>query len=384
MGATGSQNVKQDFHAGYRLTMEVMPLFSEVAMVITSIYLPLYSYRLGADEFVVGSIGAAQSITYIFIPFFAGLLSSRLGQRKMLCIGFMITSFTYAFYLSIPQPILFIPARVLEGFGWSFVWPTLEARAGESLKSLRIFNVMWGAGSTVAPYLGGILSQKASLAVTFSVSFSATMFSLLISVLMPRTGLKQKPTDRNSSTGNVKVITSSLFFYGFLYGFMSLMIVTFFPIYCDVRNITVENVGYALTMMNFGKVVAFLAPVHSRNIFGRIGSTIIWALVASLLPLLAIFDVAVEYLFIALFLLGFSLGFMYSLILSDIMMKAGERKGYYAGLFESILGTGFFLGPFLGGMVASLAIRYVFMMPAIFTGSFLALKALDVLRSHAH
>jgi MFS family permease len=72
------------------------------------------------------------------------------------------------------------------------------------------------------------------------------------------------------------------------------------------------------------------------------------------------------------------------LILSDIMMKAGERKGYYAGLFESILGTGFFLGPFLGGMVASLAIRYVFMMPAIFTGSFLALKALDVLRSHAH
>ncbi|MGQ9781497.1 MAG: MFS transporter [Nitrososphaeria archaeon] len=374
-------HTEPDHHLVSRLALEVLPLPLEIALVATSIYLPLYSYRLGASELVVGFVGATQSVTYIFMPFFAGILSARLGQRKMLFIGSVITSLTYMFYFFVSQPILFIPARAVEGFGWSFIWPTLEARAGESLRRLRIYNIMWGIGSTVAPYLGGVLSQMTDLTSIFAVSLSTTMFSFLVSTIMPGGVQCQKTTEHGTRTRIKRVITSSLFFYGFLYAFTSLIIVTFFPIYCETRNMSVENVGYALTTMNLGRIIAFLAPVHARNIFGKGRTPIICAAFVSFFSLVVIFDTLIQYLYVELFLLGFSLGIMYSVVLGEIMIMAGEQRGYYAGVFESILGTGFFLGPFLGGVVASFAIEYAFAMPTVSTGSFLVLKCYKTLKS---
>jgi hypothetical protein len=55
------------------------------------------------------------------------------------------------------------------------------------------------------------------------------------------------------------------------------------------------------------------------------------------------------------------------------MQMAGKRKGYYAGIFESILGTGFFLGPMLGGATAAITIEYVFFLPPILALPLLAL-----------
>ena len=75
---------------------QLLALLCEIALVITSIYLPLYVYRLGAGEIIVGLVGGAQSITYIFMPFLAGKLSDRIGQAKLLFFGSATVLFTYS------------------------------------------------------------------------------------------------------------------------------------------------------------------------------------------------------------------------------------------------------------------------------------------------
>src|SRR5512139_3019703 len=90
---------------------QILALLCEIALVITSIYLPLYVYNLGASEIIVGLVGGAQSITYIFMPFLAGKLSDRIGQGKLLFSGSAIVLFAYYCYFFISEPILFIPAR---------------------------------------------------------------------------------------------------------------------------------------------------------------------------------------------------------------------------------------------------------------------------------
>ncbi|MEM4523263.1 MAG: MFS transporter, partial [Nitrososphaeria archaeon] len=165
------------------ITFYLYAFFSETAMVLISIYLPYYSYQLGAREIEVGLVGAAPGIPYIFIPFIAGNLSDRIGRKKGLMIGTSTVSFCYIFFFLISNPILFIPIRIVEGVGWSFVWPSMEAILGGDRGKLQIYNIMWGFGATIAPYLGGTLytffGAKNILLLTIGFMISSIFLSKL-------------------------------------------------------------------------------------------------------------------------------------------------------------------------------------------------------------
>jgi DHA1 family multidrug resistance protein-like MFS transporter len=348
-------------------TLSVSSLLSEIGIAMVSIYLPLYSYLLGANEFVVGVIGAVTSITYIFASLFCGLLSYKFGTKITLLIGFTITSLTHALYFFIPQPILFIPIRALEGLGWSFIWPSLEALAGEDSSSLRAFNTMWGLGLTVAPAVGGILSQLTELTNVFLISSSLTALCFLLNILKLTRVQNKVIKERGADSSSKKIFTPSLFFYSFLYAFASSIILTFFPIYSNSKKIPISNVGYILTVMNFGRLLAFNLPVNMKKVSDERKTLPACVISVSFLSLLVFFS-NLWTLFISLFISGFTLGLLYAMVQAHVITMAGEeRRGYYASMFESILGVGFFFGPFCGGIVAGLSINYVFLLPLIFT-----------------
>lgn len=342
--------------------LQVIPFFSGIGVAIISMYLPLYSYILGASEFVVGIISAVPNITYMFTSFFAGRLSDKLGYRNTFLIGSAIVSLTYIFYAFVPQPILFVPVRALEGIGLSFIWPSLEALAGVDLRNLRTYNLMWGLSLVVAPAIGGTLSQSMKLNIVFVVSSSMMMFCLSLGTLIPKRSQKIFANGEREGDGE-KVFTPFLLLCSLFYACTNSIIFTFLPIYSTLKENSISTAGYILTAMNFGRVLAFAIPVNAKKAFGKERALTTLIILSSLLPTFIFFGFWMQ--LISLFLLGFILGIIYSKTLSNIMIMAGEKRGYYAGLFEFTMGIGSTFGPFFGGIIASLSLYYVFYLPLI-------------------
>jgi len=365
------------------LILQVLSFLSEIAVIMTSVYLPFYAYNLGANVFEVGLIGASSSITYIFMPFFAGRFSDRLGQRKSLFIGYGTLAISFILYYLITFPILFIPIRAIEGLGWSFVWPSLEALMGSGQKQLRMYNIMWGMGSILGPYIGGILLQVTLPKNIFMTISLMTVILFILCRMVPKRIqiFSHELTNVGSGSSGISSFRRSFFYYGFFYGFSSLIMITFFPIYSYARNITIVEVGNILTLMNFGRFLAFLVPNSIGNLIDRERTPFLCVILASALSFAIFYDVQVQFIYIGLFFFGLFLGLMYSIILNNTMRMAGEKKGYYAGIFESVLGIGFFAGPGVGGVIANLRINYVFVLPSIVTVSYLIIKLVNVLKT---
>ncbi|MFQ6095261.1 MAG: hypothetical protein ACE5NN_03875, partial [Candidatus Bathyarchaeia archaeon] len=66
--------------------------------------------------------------------------------------------------------------------------------------------------------------------------------------------------------------------------------------------------------------------------------------------------------FTACFLIfGFGTGISYAASISHILGRWGFSRGYAAGLFESLIGTGYFLGPLIGGAISEYALDAPYM-----------------------
>lgn len=353
------------------ITFYLYAFFSETAMVLISIYLPYYSYQLGAREIEVGLVGAAPGIPYIFIPFIAGNLSDRIGRKKGLMIGTSTVSFCYIFFFLISNPILFIPIRIVEGVGWSFVWPSMEAILGGDRGKLQIYNIMWGFGATIAPYLGGTLytffGAKNILLLTIGFMISSILLSKLGKDSSQNGNIKRNKLE---TTNNFKI--NNILFFPFIYGIVSFTMLTFFPIYAEKTALSLNISGLVLSLMNLGRLIAFV--ISNNKIFDKEILQFIFTILLGFTPLGLTLSQNELILLSLSFLLGFSLGITYAQALSKILSISEIKRGYYAGAFESLLGLGAFLGPLVGGIIANISISYTFILPTIITISFIILK----------
>ncbi|MEM3404586.1 MAG: MFS transporter [Nitrososphaeria archaeon] len=352
---------------------QTLAFIAEIILVLTSVYLPLYAFSIGANELMVGFIAGANSVTYIFMPFFAGRLSDKVGQNKLLLVGFGMITFSCASYYLITQPIVFIPIRAFEGLGWALIWPSLEALIGASSNRLRTFNIMWGIGATIAPFIGGIISQQFLTKDIFLITTPLALTSFLFCKFAGQQSNPKKFEDPEKGRVNHLV-----FYYPFLYGIATLTVTTFFPIYLYSKNISMVEVGAVLTLMNFGRLIAFFIPNGLRNRLEGNVSILALTLLIGFLPVLILLNLPIFLIYLEIFSFGSCLGIIYSIALNKIMGMAGKNRGYYAGLFESILGTGFFLGPMLGGALASFSLQYVFLMPLAFTLPFFLITGISL------
>jgi DHA1 family multidrug resistance protein-like MFS transporter len=351
------------------IIFQLIAFSAETAMVLTSIYIPYYAYQLGATEIEVGLIGASAGIPYIFIPFLAGRLSDRVGRKKGLLTGVTVVTLSYIMYLLIYYPSIFILVRIVEGVGWSFVWPSMEAIIGDSKRKLQVYNIMWGFGSTIAPYMGSSIYQFYGAKNVLLLSIGLMVASFIFAI----TG-KEEIVLKNSSDERYRgdFRFKPIFFIPFIYGVLGYTLLTFFPIYAEKRALSLNVSGLVLSVMNFGRLSAFV--LSNKTIFGKERVQEYFTILLGLVPIGLIFFANEIFLISLFFLLGFSLGVTYAYALGKILSISEANRGYYAGVFESLLGLGAFSGPLIGGMLANLSFNYIFVIPGILILLFIFLK----------
>ncbi|MFZ3058817.1 MAG: MFS transporter [Candidatus Methanoperedens sp.] len=124
--------------------------------------LPLFMQSIGSSDAVIGLISAISPFAGILFSFPVGVLSDRLGRRRLLITAGAIFLIAPLLYMFIDQPIWMIPIRFFHGTATAILGPVISAiiveqffaRKGEMLGKYASSTLI---GRTLAPITGGVI-----------------------------------------------------------------------------------------------------------------------------------------------------------------------------------------------------------------------------------
>jgi len=149
-----------------RRLMYYISLLGFFAIFSTSIsknpVLPLFMQSIGSSDAVIGLISAISPFAGIMFSFPVGVLSDRLGRRRLLITAGAIFLIAPLLYIFIDQPLWMIPIRFFHGTATAILGPVISAiiverffeRKGEMLGKYASSTLI---GRTFAPLTGGII-----------------------------------------------------------------------------------------------------------------------------------------------------------------------------------------------------------------------------------
>lgn len=208
--------------------------------------LPLFMQSIGSSDAMIGLISAISPFAGILFSFPVGVLSDRLGRRRLLITAGAIFLIAPLLYIFIDRPLWMIPIRFFHGTATAILGPVISAiiverffdRKGEMLGKYASSTLI---GRTLAPLTGGIILSFFSAypgLFRFQIVYVAAALAAVPVFVM--TLFYREKNDRP-----LKVITLSVFIESF---------VNFFS-HRRLRGIALVDMG---TYFAFGTFETFL------------------------------------------------------------------------------------------------------------------------------
>lgn len=333
--------------------------------------LPLFAAHLGADPSGVGFAASVSAFAGVAFSIPAGLLSDRLGRRRMLIFSACIFAFAPFLYLKVNTILQLAAVRFFHGFATAIFIPVAMALVSELFQKERGEKMGWFSTSTLlgrfmAPMIGGgIIGALAfnpgqSYRVVYLVCGAAGIVALLLSLFIPKS--ERSFHKKRSWTATIKtfkavlnnrtilitcaVEAAILFAYG--------TFETFIPLYSLSVGISPYAVGVFLSAQVI--TLALTKPVMGRfsDRHGRRPQIFTGALIGAA----GIGSFAFFNSFIPLLMLSIAFGLSLSIVTSATSayiadLSSVEARGSAMGLLGSIMDIGHTTGPLLSGIVAA-------------------------------
>lgn len=124
--------------------------------------LPLYATALGATDTLLGLIAAISPLAGILFSFPVGVLSDRLGRRRLLVASGIVFLISPLLYLLVADPVALIPIRFFHGTATAILGPVVSAIIAERFPAtkgemLGTYSSATLVGRTLAPLAGGVI-----------------------------------------------------------------------------------------------------------------------------------------------------------------------------------------------------------------------------------
>ncbi len=155
-----------DLHVNDRKILFYLYLLGFFAIFSTTIskspVLPLFAQALGSGDATLGMISAVSPFAGILFSFPVGVLSDRLGKKRLLILSGVVFVIAPLLYLFISDPLMLIPVRFFHGLGTAILGPVAAAllvdrfpgRKGEVLGQ---YSAATLTGRSLAPLTGGVI-----------------------------------------------------------------------------------------------------------------------------------------------------------------------------------------------------------------------------------
>ncbi|GAB4407635.1 MAG: MFS transporter [Thermodesulfovibrionales bacterium] len=332
--------------------------------------LPLFAAHLGADPSGVGAVAAVSAFTGIVASIPAGILSDRLGRRKMLILSSIVFSTAPFLYLFVTEIWHLAVIRFYHGIATAIFIPVSMAFVSDLFQRERGEKMGWFSTSTLlgrflAPLIGGtiigmlVFNPELGFRFVYLVCGIAGVVVLFLTLrLSPSNGqrslrnLHETFNDFKKVLANRTIVITALVEASILFAYGTFE--TFLPLYAMNNGLNATEIGLCLSSQVI--TLAITKPLMGRlsDRYGRRGQISGGSITGALV--IAGFSISSSFLpFLALSILfGLSLSVVTSAtgaFIADLSRK--ETYGSAMGILGSVMDTGHTTGPLVSGIIAS-------------------------------
>ncbi len=268
-------------------------LISMAGIGMVSPLLPKFAEDMGATGIWIALIFSGFAFTQVPLMPFVGRLSDRFGRKLFLCLGLLIFAIAAGGYYWSPGYREIFLFRLVAGVGAAMVTPTAYAYVGDLAprgqegRYMGVFNIALVVGFGSGPTLGGLVYDAFGLSATFaSMGILSAVGFLMVLLLLP--GSKPSPMSRPSGQSGslfgslirdntVRGIITFQAVEGLVYG----AVYAFLPIFMtDVRGTSLAQVGLVLSVRQllnglFAYPSGWLADRLNRVLLVTVGLTVL-------------------------------------------------------------------------------------------------------------
>ena len=350
---------------------------------------PLYSESLGADKMFVGLIVSAYAIAYTVSAPVWGKASDLLGRKLALSLGMLGYSVAVFLFAFARDPGQILVTRLLGGFTDSSFWTVPTALIADMYApqergvALGKIGTVQLVGLIVGPLLGGILVSGLNYSSVFYIC-SALIFStalLFFFVVKEKSKVSSKGVESSSETW-LKFKGTAKKSFGIVYVNMAFSAIAFGVIVSQFIVHANELLGkeylVGLLLTSYYIAEAFIQPLAGKlsDIIGRYRATLLAYIMCAFGFFILTFARSLPLLLIAVVMVGLGVGALYVTLTVSLMdMAPSSQRGLASGFQNIAWGVGYFVGPMVGGIVATYSISapYLFCVIASGVGGFLTL-----------
>ena len=176
-------------------------LLSSMSVNLVSPIWPLYVSSLGASIMELGYMFAISNAIAALMNTLGGLASDRYGRRKINAIGTFLGVFPPLFYVFANSWVDLIPWVIVAGLATGLYMPIRWTIIADSTSHQRRamayswMNIAFLLGSTVAPFLGGLIADGFGIHAPFSIYFALMGLCFVFSLLLQET---RRPSSQES------------------------------------------------------------------------------------------------------------------------------------------------------------------------------------------
>ena len=332
------------------------------------VYVPnLSSYSskvIGATDTMVGSIIGSYGLTQLILRVPLGIISDKLGKRKIFVILGCAVSAISAMGLALSTgPVGMMIFRGLAGVAAS-AWVTFTVlfssyfKADEAPKAMLTAMICNNLGQMTATLLGGILSEKLGPTSPFwcsaIIGAAAVLMSLLVMEKKPETpkslrvvDLLKVGTDKQLLIVSGLAIMYQIINQGMTFGFTPklLMEIGGTDFQKGLLN-SVSILGMMVMSLVTSNILIKKMPARYCIWIGQIMT----AVAACLIPIIGTNVLTV---FVLQFILGAGNGLSFPLLMGIAIKNISQdKRGAAMGFFQSIYALGMYIGPQLLGILS--------------------------------
>jgi MFS family permease len=319
-----------------------------------------YGETLGADIRFIGLIVGAYGFMQMLVRFPLGVISDRLGRRKVFVLGGIAFAAVSGFVVFLfPNPNVLFLSRALGGVAASS-WVTFSVlnasyyKADETVKSVGYINAANSLGTVVALLVGGWIAQRWGVPYAFLVGGLGGFAALVMGF-----GIKEKRavvTDPPSWVSLLNIVRNKQLLFASLLG----VFVQFvrFASQFGFTPLVAVSLGanpFQIGLLGVFSVLPglFISPLVGTVLFKRFGTKkllIFGFALAGLSCMLIPFSVNLWQLFVIQIIGSMGMSAVFTLLMGLCINDIPTgRRATAMGFFQAVYGLGMFLGPFLMG-----------------------------------
>jgi MFS transporter, DHA1 family, multidrug resistance protein len=352
-------------------------VFIFMADSLSGIVIPtfsIYAQGLGASLVLIGVLSSAVGITSMITAIPSGMLSDRIGRRRVLLFGMIVWTVALISFAIVDHPYLLFPGRILMGaaiiltFGIGAAYMGDITSGEERGPAFGLYATAMGLGFAVGPLIGGPIADNFGIEWSYAfgamVAIAGFFFGLRF---LPHDPPHEEPAATESGTEEPEARTG--FFQVLLYppllitsvavflqstAFMG-AIQNFFPLYG--QNVAIISAGFIATMFS----VRAFASTGVRIPMGILANTLTTSGVMtislvimglSLIGISQTTDTTLLTIFLALEGIGFG-GFVTAGQAFIAEISTNQTRGTAMGIYRMAASVGSAGGPVLLGVIAS-------------------------------